>query len=110
MVVRDKDIVHWLRDNKANRGAAIPLSIASSLPEIIRSPDVVLFDGDNIVFAKRVDDGRYAKFILKVNYQDKFRHLKSRFNEHLNLFKSAGIVDADNLREQRYEILKGKIE
>ncbi|MBL4832607.1 MAG: minor capsid protein [Pseudomonas sp.] len=110
IVVKDADIAHWLRDNKVNRGAAIPLSIALILPKIIRLPDVVLFDGNNIVFARRLGDGRYAKFILEVNYKDKLRHLNSRFNEYLNTFKSSGIVDADNLREPRYEIIKGKIE
>lgn len=110
IVVKDADITHWLRDSKVNRGAAIPLSIALILPKIIRLPDVVLFDGNNIVFAQRLDDGRYAKFILEVNYKDKLRHLKSRFNEYLNTFKSAGIVDADNLREPRYKTIKGEVE
>jgi len=52
MVVRDKDIVHWLRDNKANRGAAIPLSIANTLPKTLRSPDAILLDKNDLILLK----------------------------------------------------------
>ena len=36
IIVRDSDIAHWLRDKKVDRGAAVPISIASMVPKIIR--------------------------------------------------------------------------
>ena len=110
IVVRDGDIAHWLRHSKNDRGASVPLSIATKLPRLIRDPNVVLFNGKDLVFAEKLNDGRYAKFVLKLNFNARLRHNKSRFKEYLNVFKSAGIVLADNLREPRYEIIKGKIE
>lgn len=110
IIVRDSDIAHWLRDKKVDRGAAVPLSIASLVPKIIREPDAVLFDGENVVFAQKMTDGRYVKFVLKMNFKDKLRHNKSRFKEYLNTFKSAGIVLAENLKEPRYKIISGAID
>lgn len=109
MVVRDGDIAHWLRDKKVNRGAAVPLSIASSLPKLLRDPDVVLFDGKDVIFANQLKDGRYAKFVLKLNFKGRLRHDKSRFKEYLNTFISAGIIDKANLLEPRYEVITGKV-
>ena len=74
------------------------------------NPDAVLFDGENVVFAHKMNDGRYAKFILKMNFKDKLRHNKSRFKEYLNTFKSAVIVLAENLKEPRYKVISGGID
>lgn len=110
IIARDSDIAHWLRDSKTERGAAVPISVASILPQIIRNPDAVLLDGKNVLFAHKMKDGRYAKFILKMNFKDKLRHNKSRFKEYLNTFKSAGIVLAENLKEPHYKVISGGID
>ena len=39
----------------------------------------------------------------------KFKYDKSRFKEHLNTLKTAGIVKAHNLLEKKYELLEGSI-
>lgn len=109
IVVRDGDIMHWLRDSKKNRGAAIPLSIANRLPSIVRTPDAVLIDNKDLVFAKRLNDGRYAKFILKLNFKGSLRVNKSRFKEYLNTFITAGIVEKSNLLEVRYTLIEGEV-
>jgi len=110
IIVREGDIAHWLRDAKQARGAAIPFSVASMVPKIIREPGAVLFDGESIIYAHQLKDGRYAKFVLKVNIKDKLKHNKSRFKEYLNVFKTAGIVLAENLKEPRYKVISGGIE
>jgi len=112
LIARDSDIAHWLRDTKAAKGKTVPLNLAADLPKLIREPDAILWDSLNpsLIYAKKLDDGRYAKFVVKVNMKGKLQHNKSRFNEFLNTVKSAGIVKGDNLKEGRYQLIEGKIE
>jgi SPP1 gp7 family putative phage head morphogenesis protein len=112
IVATDKDIIHWLRSNKELRGQQVPLSIAAQFPAILRDPDVVLFDKNDpaLIYAKHLGDGRYAKFIVKVNLKTKFRHIKGRFKEYLNQVRTAGIVKGYNLKDTAYELIKGDIE
>jgi len=66
-VVRDGDIVHRLRHSKNDRGASVPLSIATKLPKLIREQNEVFFDGKDLVFAEKLNDWPYTKFVLKLN-------------------------------------------
>lgn len=112
VIATDKDIYHALRSSKVERGAAIPVSIASSFPSIIRKPDAVLFNKDDntIVYAKKLNDGRYAKFVIKTNLKRKFKTSKSRFKEFLNTVITAGIVQPYNLTQRNYELIEGQID
>lgn len=111
VLARDKDIAHWLRDSKADRGKALPVSIASQLPQIFRKPDAILYDNESptLIYAKKLADGQYAKFVLKLDFKAKLRVNKSRFNETLNTFVSAGLVDWSNLNGPRFEVIQGEI-
>lgn len=112
LTVRDRDIAHWLRDTKSDRGVAIPASLAKTLPQVIRQPDAVLLDkSDNkLIYARRMEDGRYAKFVVSINIKTKLQHNKSRFKEVLNHVVTAGLVNAHNLKEGRYQLIQGVIE
>ncbi|GAB3021410.1 phage head morphogenesis protein [Bowmanella dokdonensis] len=111
IVAKDSDIAHWLRDTKAARNQMVPISVASSLPGIVRTPDAVLYEKANgrLLFVRRLSDGRYAKFVVAIGLKGKIQHNKSRFNETLNLVKTAGIVAAYNLLQKEYELIFGEI-
>lgn len=111
-IARDSDIAHWLRDEKVSRAASVSMSLAASLPKIFRAPDAVIYDNvdTSLIYAKRLDDGRYVKFVLKLYFKAKLNVNKSRFRGASNTFQSAGVVAWSSLNGERFEIIEGKIE
>ena len=71
LVAKDSEIFHLLRDSKKNRGSALPLSIATQLPSVIRNPDAILFDSSKstLVYAQKLENGNYAKFVFGTNFK-----------------------------------------
>lgn len=111
VVARDADIAHFLRTTKTDRGASVPISIASTLPSVIKTPDVVLWDTADpaLIYAKRLESGDYAKFVVKLDFKAKLNERDVRFREHLNVVKTAGIVSWADLNAGRYEVIQGKL-
>lgn len=112
IIARDKDIWHWLRESKANTPKSLPYSIATQVPIIYREPSVILFDSNDnsLIFAKSIGEDKYAKFIVHLDFKTKLNQAKLRFNDHLNIVKSAGITSAINLIGPNLEIISGSIE
>ena len=111
LIASDVDIARWIRGTNNNFGDAVPLSIAGTLPSIIRSPDAILWDRENrnLIYARRLANGRYAQFILNLSFKTDLNTNRSRFNETLNTFKNSGVVDATVLDDQNLEIILGEI-
>lgn len=111
VVGKDSDVGHALRVDKASRGQTVPLSSMAAFPAVIRAPDVVLYDktSGDLIYAQRLGNGKYAKFVVRLNFKTKIQLNKSRFKESLNLVKTAGVVAAHNLRQSQYEVIVGEV-
>ncbi|GEA13746.1 Mu-like prophage FluMu F protein [Alteromonas sp. KUL49] len=111
VVAKDADIAHMLRSTKSSRGATVPMSVASEIPDIVTNPDAVLWDKEDpaLIYVRRLANGQYAKFVIRLNIKTKMNVAKVRFNEALNAIKTAGIVKWEDLNAARYELITGDI-
>lgn len=106
-VVADAALAHIERDAKRARGAALDDADLDRLPEIIARPEAVLLDTE-------ASPGRWISFVFqpaareagKVVVRLDFREGK---RPAANAVRSAGYVEAHNLRARRYAVLDGKV-
>jgi len=119
LTIRDREIMHLLRDTKTDRGAALLFSHIQNLPEHIRTPDVVLWDtgiGGNrkpnpaLIYAFKLDDGRYVKYVFRISLKEAFKHDSTKFKAELNSLRTAGIVQGFDLKGERYNVIIGSVE
>lgn len=117
LTVRDREIMHLMRDSKSD--AASLLSHIKSLPKLIRTPDVVLWDSGisgnrspnpALIYAFKLDDGRYAKYVFRISLKESFKQDSTKFKANLNSLRTAGIVQRNDLTGDRYNIIVGKLD
>ena len=104
--VRDKDVLHMLRDAKAAKGKALPVEMVKQLPEMIAKPAAVLWDRQNpaLLYVFPVPgEERLGKAVVRVDYI-----LKRE--EKTNIVRTAGLVAGDVLKTPTtYDLIKGKL-
>ena len=115
VTVTRSGLSHAGRAEKAARGAALDDADLDRLPDIITRPDAVLYDTERegelvYVFTPTNDPERKGKIVVRVNYTDRLRLDEAgRASVITNSIRTAGYVAAHNLRESRYERIKGEV-
>ena len=95
--LRDRELVHALRDAKTGRGAGLPESVWRELPKFLAQATPYLDTQDAaLVYAFDLPDGT-GKVVVRVSYTDKLRDGGQRVRMTTNFIRTAGIVDATNL-------------
>lgn len=107
IAVSDAEIAHLLRDTKTAAGRALPDDFLRELPVRLAKPDAVLFDTQDaaLVYAWRLPDGRVAKVVIRTDFRRKgvLQRLPA------NWIRTAGIVPANNLKGERYQLVEGAL-
>ncbi len=105
IIADDIGIRHTQRQKKLQRGQAITIEELKKLPSYISNYDAVLYDkvNNNILYVVRTAETKAGKAVIEVNYN--LRGLQ----QPVNLFITAGDVNAYNLAESRYILLDGKL-
>ena len=113
ITITKRELSHVGRGDKAARRQALNEADWDRLPSIMHRPDAVLWDRDKqnmlYVFAA-ADDNRSGKVVVEVNYSSKMA-VQGRKREQIttNSVRTAGYVQPGNLREPRYELIRGEI-
>ena len=115
VTVARREAHHLGRDAKTTRGAALTDADLDRLPDILATPEAVLFDtqtGDSLiyVFTPLQANPRKGKIAVRVNFTDRLK-LGDAPRESLitNSVRSAGYVRTGDLPAPRYETLTGKV-
>lgn len=105
--LRDRELIHALRDAKAARGAAVPESVWRDLPRHLAKAAPYLDTQDAaLVYAFDLPDGT-GKVVVRVNYTEKVRDGGQRVRMTTNFVRTAGVVDPMNIAgDPRYAELK----
>lgn len=105
--LRDRELVHALRDAKAGRGADVPESVWRDLPRHLAQATPYLDAQDAaLVYAFDLPDGT-GKVVARVNYTEKVRDGGQRARITANFIRTAGVVDRMNVAgDPRYLELK----
>lgn len=114
VTITQQALGHLRRDTKRKQGAALSEDDIKRLPDIIAKPEAVLWDNEErqgLLFAfKASEEGKAGKFFLRVEFAAQIKIAPGEKQPlTTNAVRSAGYVDAHNLREQRYQILTGDI-
>ena len=110
------ELSHATRADKAARGAALDDDDIDRLPAIIARPDAVLYDTERpdellYVFEPANDANRKGKVVVRVNFTAKLKlGGPDRAGVTTNSVRTAGYVQAGNLRDARYERIRGSVE
>jgi hypothetical protein len=105
--LRDRGLIHALRDAKSARGAALPERAWRDLPQHLAQATPYLDTQDQaLVYAFDLPDGT-GKVLVRVNYTEKVRDGGRRARVTTNFIRTAGIVDPMNIAgDPRYVELK----
>ena len=110
------ELSHGTRPAKADRGAALDIPDLDRLPDIIARPDAVLYNAERTgellyVFKPAADPERKGKVVVRVNYTTKLAlDGEERTGVTTNSVRSAGYVQPENLRDPRFERIRGSVE
>lgn len=104
--MRDTELLHALRDTKADRGAAIPDEAWRNLPELLQAAIPYLDTLDQaLIYA--IDLGlQVGKVVVRVNYNEKGRFDGIRARIVSNFVQTGGVVEPGDMRSSRYKALK----
>ena len=104
--MRDTELLHALRDYKADRGATLPDAVWRDLPQRLANADVYLDTKDQaLIYAIDLGD-QAGKVVVQVNYNLKGRFEGTRARIVSNFVQTGGLVNYRNLGETRYVPLK----
>jgi hypothetical protein len=104
--MRDNELMHALRDDKALRGAALPDDVWRDLPLHLESA-VAYLDTQDTALIYSIDLGeRLGKIAVRMNYNEKGRFDGVRARIVSNFIQTGGVVDQFNQAEARYVLLK----
>lgn len=98
IAVRDNDVLHALRDNKAGKGINLPVEFWQSLPEKLQNPTAILLETQQkqptLLFVYETDAGKIA---IKMDYEIKLRdQLTQKKNlVKLNMVKTGSVIKSD---------------
>lgn len=105
--VRDQELLHAIRDAKADRDATLPLQVWRDLPRLLEQAQPYLDTHDQaLVYV--IDLGeRRGKVVVRVNYNEKGRFSGARARIVSNFVRTGGMVLPRNIdREQHLVPLK----
>ena len=114
IAMRGEDILHALRDHKANAKIGLPVEFWQQLPQHLTKPDAILLETDQalptLLFVYKTAQG---KVVIKVNYEVKLRDPKTGKKEKakVNIVRTGSAISEQQLRENltAYELLWGSL-
>jgi SPP1 gp7 family putative phage head morphogenesis protein len=110
-IIRDSSTTKNRIRNTTGMSQVIPDEYALIIPEIIRSPNAVLWDTEKpgLIYAYKIKDNTYLKLVVDISKYRKINHNKVREKLTSNYLHSAEVLERSDLKVGRYEIVEGKL-
>ena len=103
--LRDRELIHAIRDVKVDRGAALPLEVWLNLPEYLDKAEAYFDTQDEaLIYAFDVPN-EAGKIVVRINRLEKVRSQGTRKKVQSNFIATGGIIDFADLAENRYKRL-----
>lgn len=100
--MRDHELVHALRDRKAQRGAALGVAVWRELPKLLQQATAWL-DTQDQALVYLIDAGAdLGKVVVRVNYNAKGQIDGVRASVTSNFIQTGGVIDPGDVRAPRY--------
>lgn len=104
--LRDRELIHAIRDTKVDRGAALPLDVWLNLPGYLDGAVPYLDTGNNTLLYAFDLPGIVGKVVIRFNRREKIVDAGQRKKTQSNFIATGGIVQPENLGESRYVLLR----
>ena len=112
VTITQAQLNHLRRDTKRILGKDLSKADIDRLPDIIAEPQAVLWDNEksNLLFILEATGKKQGKVAIEVEHtRDTKLNNTEKQRMTTNSVRSAGYVDAYNLREARYDLLAGEL-
>lgn len=106
--MRDTELLHAIRDNKTDRGTALPEDFWRDLPTKMGAASVYLDTTDNSLIYALPVDGKTAKIVVRVNFGEKVRLDGVRDRVVSNFVRTGGLIEPKNLESDSRYVLLGE--
>ncbi|WP_085616351.1 phage minor head protein [Thalassospira alkalitolerans] len=112
ITIGDKDVLHLLRDAKKTRKQAVSESFVHNLPTELANAKAVLFDTEDpaLIYVFDAQGNRKGKLVVRIDYYQRVRGTDGKRRDiRVNAARTAGVVQPENLRDQKYKLLDGEL-
>ena len=112
ITIGDKDVLHLLRDAKKTRKQTLSESFVRNLPTELANAKAVLFDTEDpaLIYVFDAQGTRKGKLVVRIDYYQRVRGADGKRRDiRVNAARTAGVVQPENLRDQRYKLLDGEL-
>lgn len=110
LVATDTNMLHWVRDNKANSGQMLPLTWLGNLPKMIGTPTAIYLDIEDpsVIYLYDLGNGNAARVVISLGFEEKARlSAGQRATVIENRIKTISLTPlAQTTNQQRYEKIK----
>jgi hypothetical protein len=104
--LRDRELIHAIRDKKVDRGASLPLDVWLNLPEYLDGAMPYLDTLDIALLYAFEFPNVAGKVVVRLNHEEKVRDGGQRKKVKSNFIVTGGIVTQENLNDPRYVPLR----
>lgn len=75
LIATDSNMLHWIRDNKANSGQALPTTWLATLPKVLANPTAIYLDVEDpaVIYLYNMGNGNSARMVITIGYEEKTR-------------------------------------
>jgi len=104
--------LHLLRDAKKTRKQAVSESFVRNLPTELANAKAVLFDTEDpaLIYVFDAQGNRKSKLVVRIDYYQRVRGTDGKRRDiRVNAARTAGVVQPENLRDQKYKLLDGEL-
>lgn len=114
VLIRDTELVHMIRDAKSKKPTKTGLQRVVGetdlyrMPEIVQHPKAVLWDTQDeaLLYIFEPANREAGKVVVRVDYKTK---LVGEGKQRVNVVRTAGLVNMENLIAPRYQLLEGSL-
>ena len=113
VTITQAQLNHLRRDTKRILGKDLSKADIDRLPDIIAEPQAVLWDNEksNLLFILKATGKKKGKVVIEVEHaRDTKLNNTGKQRMITNSIRSAGYVNAYNLREAQYDVLMGDLQ
>lgn len=75
LIATDSNMLHWIRDNKANSGQMLPTTWLGALPKGLANPTAIYLDVEDpaVIYLYDMGNGSSARVVITIGYEEKTR-------------------------------------
>lgn len=107
ITLRDRELLHLIRDSKRLRNASLSMESLMQLPVLFDQPLAIYLDraDEALIYVISNVDATAEKVVVKMNYVQRVKDEDKRVSVISNSIRTAGKISTADLRDSRYKLI-----